>query len=157
MVMNCRTIIIALSLLLFATVALSQDITVNNNLIFGSVFSGVPKSISKKSPGEAAEFHISGTANAEISIDFSLQTYMHTNGANMRLDYSNIDCAMDSSASPDQTNPDRDNLNPWQSLTYRLGSTGLTIWLGGTVTPGLVQKPGDYTGMITLTVAYTGN
>ena len=36
-------------------------------------------------------------------------------------------------------------------------SNGLTIWLGGTAVPGLVQTSGSYTATIVLTVAYTGN
>jgi hypothetical protein len=146
-----------MAMILFAVTAEAQDITVNNNLEFGSVFPGVPKSISKKSPGEAAEFHISGTPNAEITIDFSLPTYMHTSGNNMVLQYSATDCAMDSSAVPDQANPGRDNLNPWQTMTYRLGTNGLTIWLGATVVPLQMQRPGSYSATVTLTVTYTGN
>jgi hypothetical protein len=137
--------------------ATAQDITVNNNLEFGSVFPGVPKSISKGTPGEAAEFHVTGTPNAEITIDFALPTYMHTSGNNMVLQYSATDCAMDSSAAPNQGSPGRDNLNPWQTLTYRLGANGLTIWLGATVVPVIMQRPGSYSATITLTVTYTGN
>jgi hypothetical protein len=152
-----KCISLALTIILAWSVVAAQDIAVENDLIFGTVFPGVPKAISKKSSGEAAEFHITGTPNAEIVLNFTLPTYMHTDGANMRLDYSSTDCALDSSATPDQVNPGLDNLNPWQTVTYRLGATGLTIWLGATVTPGLIQKPGDYTATITLTVAYTGN
>jgi hypothetical protein len=147
---------IAFVVLLFSSVA-AQDITVNNNLEFGSVFPGVPRAISKKTPGEAAEFRITGTPNAEITITFTLPTYMYTSGGNMVLQYSATDCSMDSSAIPDQANPGRDNLNPWQTLTYRLGSTGLAVWLGATVVPLSMQRPGNYSATITLTVAYTGN
>jgi hypothetical protein len=137
--------------------AAAQDITVNNNLEFGSVFPGVPKSISKRTPGEAAEFHVTGTPNAEITVDFALPTYMHTSGNNMVLQYSATDCALDSSAVPNQGSPGRDNLNPWQTITYRLGSAGLTIWLGATVVPVVMQRPGSYSATITMTVTYTGN
>lgn len=136
---------------------IAQDITVNNNLEFGSVFPGVPKSISKYSAGEAAEFYITGTPNAEITIDFTLPTYMYASGNTMVIYYSSTDCSMDSSATPNQSTPGRDNLNPWQTLTYRLGSAGLTIWLGATVVPVLMQRPGNYSATITLTVSYTGN
>jgi hypothetical protein len=134
-----------------------QDITVNNNLEFGAVFPGVPKTVSKYNAGEAAEFFITGTPNAEITIDFTLPTYMYDSGNTMVINYSSTDCAMDSSAMPNQSNPGRDNLNPWQTLTYRIGSAGLTIWLGATVVPVLMQRPGNYSATITLTVSYTGN
>jgi hypothetical protein len=147
---------VTLCIILFGSGS-AQDITVNNNLEFGPVFPGVPKSISKYSAGEAAEFFITGTPNAEITIDFTLPTYMYSSGSTMAIQYSTTDCAMDSSATPNQSSPGNDNLNPRQTLTYRLGSTGLTIWLGATVVPGLMQKPGNYSATITLTVAYTGN
>jgi hypothetical protein len=134
-----------------------QDITVNNNLEFGSVFPGVPKSISKYAAGEAAEFFITGTPSAEITIDFTLQTYMYASGNTMALQYSATDCSMDSSATPNQGSPGTDNLNPWQTLTYRIGSAGLTVWLGATVVPLIMQRPGNYSATITMTVTYTGN
>jgi len=144
-------------LLFLAGMVTAQDITVNNNLVFGPVFSGIPKIIAKTVGGEAAEFQITGTAGAEISLEFALPSYMHTNGANMRMVFSATDCALDSSATPNQTNPPVTDLNPYQTITYRLGSTGVTIWLGATVIPAVSQKPGDYDATITLTVAYTGN
>jgi hypothetical protein len=145
--------------LLFVTspITLAQNITVNDNLSFGSIFPGVPKTVSKYTPGEAAEFHIVGTPNAEVSIDFALPPYMHTTGDIMQLIFSITDCAIDSNAAPDQTHPMEDNINPRHTIISRLGSNGLTIWLGGSVVPTLNQKPGDYSGIIVLTVSYTGN
>jgi hypothetical protein len=154
--------IIAFCALLFmlpgiSSTAFAQDITVNENLTFGSIFPGVPKAISKYSPGEAAEFFISGTPNAEVAIDFTLPPYMYTTGDNMQLVFSTTDCSFDTSSAPDQTHPLNDNINPRHTIISRLGSSGLTIWLGGTVIPSLNQKPGAYSGSITLTVSYTGN
>mgnify|MGYP005831168381 CR=1 FL=1 len=134
-----------------------QSITVNNDLSFGDVFPGIPKSIAKTTPGSAAEFLISGTAGSEVSLDFTLPTYMNFGGYNMQLIFRDTDCALDSSAAPDQTDPGADNLDPWHTITYRLGSYGLTVWLGGTVVPRLNQRQGSYTALIVLTVAYTGN
>lgn len=154
--------IIAFFFLLFllpgiTSIAFAQDITVNDNLTFGPIFPGVPKSISKYSPGEAAEFFINGTPNAEVAIDFTLPPYMYTTGDNMQLVFSNTDCSFDTSATPDQTHPLNDNINPRHTIISRLGSSGLTIWLGGTVIPSLNQRPGAYSGAIVLTVSYTGN
>jgi hypothetical protein len=138
-------------------IALAQNITVNDNLSFGSIFPGVPKTISKYASGEAAEFHIAGTPDAEVAIDFTLPPYMYTTGDNMQLIFSTTDCAIDSSRTPDQAHPMDDNINPRHTIISRLGSDGLTIWLGGSVVPTLNQKPGDYSGIIVLTVSYTGN
>jgi hypothetical protein len=130
--------------------------TATNSLVFGDVFPGIPKVISKHAAGAAAEFQVTGEAGDEITIDFTLQTYMSQGGYNMQLVFSETDCAMDSSASPDQSNPGYDDRDPWHTITYRLGSSGLTIWLGGMLIPKLIQRNGDYTATIVLTVAYTG-
>ena len=137
--------------------AMAQTITVNNNLVFGDVFPGIPKTIDKANAGTAAEFQVSGTAGNEISIDFTLPTYMNRSGYNMQLIFRETDCAMDSSATPDQSNPNYDDIDPWHTITYALGLNGVTIWLGGIVVPRLNQMNGAYTASIVLTVAYTGN
>jgi hypothetical protein len=141
----------------FAGVASSQTITVNNNLVFGDVFPGIPKTISKSAAGSAAEFQVSGVAGNELSIQFTLPTYMNRAGYNMQMIFNETDCAMDSSATPDQSNPGYNNINPWHVITYGLGLNGLTIWLGGTVVPKLIQMNGAYSAQIVLTVTYTGN
>jgi hypothetical protein len=86
-----------------------------------------------------------------------LPTYMNSGMNDLQLVFSQTDCALDSSASPDQTNPRLNNLDPWHTITYRLGSGGLTIWLGGMAIPKIRQHDGAYSGTIVLTVAYTGN
>ena len=142
---------------IFGGVVSSQTITVNNNLVFGDVFPGIPKIISKSAAGSAAEFQVSGVAGNELSIQFTLPTYMNRSGYNMQMIFNDTDCAMDSSATPDQSNPGYNNINPWHAITYSLGLNGLTIWLGGTVVPKLIQMNGAYSGQIVLTVTYTGS
>ncbi len=137
--------------------ARGQNITVTNNLVFGNVFPGIPKSVPKTDAGAAAEFFVSGVAGNEVSVEFALPTYMNAAGLSMQLVFSQTDCAMDSSATPSQGSPGYNNLDPWHPMTYRLGSTGLTIWLGGTAIPKLNQPPGSYSATIVLTVSYTGN
>lgn len=153
----CCGFSIMLLLSVASPIALAQNISVNDNLSFGAIFPGVPKAVSKYAPGEAAEFHIEGTPNAEVAIDFTLPPYMHTTGDNMQLIFSATDCALDSSSAPDQAHPLEDNINPRRTIISRLGAGGLTLWLGGSVVPTLNQKPGDYSGVIVLTVSYTGN
>ena len=134
------------------------DVTLVNDLVFGNVYAGIPKVIPKQAAGAAAEFHVAGTAGDEVEITFlTLPTYINQNGFSMNVVISETDCAMDSSASPNQSNPGYNNLNPWQPITYRLGANGLTIWLGATLVPNLGQKPGSYSGLIQIKVKYTGN
>ncbi|MEW6412757.1 MAG: hypothetical protein AB1483_09830 [Candidatus Zixiibacteriota bacterium] len=148
----------ALAILLFAGgSSFAQNVTINNDLAFGAVFPGIPKAIDKATPGSACEFQITGTAGDEISINFTLPTYMNAGGFNMQMIFNETDCAIDTTASPDQSDPEFDDLDPWHTLTYRLGSNGLTIWLGGTVIPGIRQQQGSYNASIVITVQYTGN
>lgn len=149
---------ISITLILFCIKpSQAQSITIVNDLTFGDVFPGIPKSVLKYTPGAAAEYLITGTAGAEITIDFTLPTYMNVGGYNMQLVFRENDCAMDSSSTPDQTDPGYDNVDPWHTITYRLGSSGLTVWLGGMVVPRLKQQQGNYSGTIVMTVNYTGN
>jgi hypothetical protein len=73
----------------------------------------------------------------------------------MQMIFRDTDCSMDSSATPDQSNPVLDDQNPWHTITYNLGLNGLTIWLGGVLVPAIGQKNGSYSASIVLTVAYT--
>ena len=135
----------------------AQNITVNNDLTFGTVYPGIPKTVSKYTAGFAAEYYVSGTAGNEITIDLSLPKYMNDGSLNMQMIFMETDAAIDTSASPDQSNPEFDDLDPWHTLTYRLGSNGLYLWLGGIVVPGLTQGEGNYNSSIVITVTYTGN
>jgi hypothetical protein len=120
----CRSLLTILFFAATSSITLAQNISVNDNLSFGSIFPGVPKTVSKYTPSEAAEFHVTGTPNAEVSVDFALPPYMYTTGDNMQLIFSATDCALDSSASPDQAHPMEDNLNPRHTIISRLGSDG---------------------------------
>lgn len=135
----------------------AQNATAVSPLRFGNIYPGIPKQVTRYDAGGAAEFHISGVAGDEVSIEFTLPTYMNSGAYHMQLVFGETDCAMDSSAVPDQSNPGYDNLDPWHPITYRLGSGGITIWLGGMVVPSLAQKQGDYSATIVLTVIPTGN
>jgi len=138
--------------------AFGQSLTVTriSDMNFGSMFPGVPKEIDKAS-ADAIEFQVTGTAGAEITLDFSLPEYMAAGLYNMQVIFYQNSCAIDTSATPDQASPTFDDLDPWQTLTYRLGSSGMTVWLGCKAVPRLRQQSGSYTGDVVLTVNYTGN
>lgn len=136
---------------------IAQNITINNNLAFGTVIPGIPKTIDKSDAGSAAEFQITGVAGNEVTLDFSLPTYMNSGSNNIQLVFSETGCSIDTSTVPDQSSPIFDDLDPWHTMTYRLGANGMTVWLGGMSIPGLVQPAGSYSAVIVLTVAYTGN
>ncbi len=149
-------LVVVTTLFLIATNCPAQTITVVNDLVFGDLFPGVPKTISKYTAGEAAEFHVAGTNAAQISIQFTLPTKMTKIGVSIQLIFFDTDCSVDPRNKPVQTSPLHDNLDPWSTHLYKLGPKGLTIYLGCTAIPRIVQPPGAYTADIILTVAYTG-
>ena len=152
-----KTLLIVSIFLVWTSPCSDQTVTGVEDLAFGDIFSGVPKTASKKS-SDAAEFTVTGTVDAEVSLDFTLPQYLYTTGANMPMFFYNTDCQIDTTATGNQASPTYDDLNPNQTLTYSLGPNGkLTVWLGGQVVPGLVQKSGSYAATIRLTAAYTGN
>ena len=145
-------------LIIWVTSSAAQTVTATNDLLFGDIFAGVPKTILKSSSADAAEFTVAGTPGDELTLAFDLPTYLSTTGANMPVFFSGTDCAIDSTNPPDQSNPSADNLNPHELQTYRFGSSGqLNVWLGGKLVPGLVQKTGNYMATIRLTAVLTGN
>ncbi len=153
-----KYIILILILINWAGSCLAQTVTATSDLLFGDIYAGVPKTILKSSSSEAAEFTVTGTPGDELVLTLDLPTYLATTGANMPVFFSNIDCAIDSTNPPDQSDPSADDLNPHEILTYRFGSNGqLNVWLGGRLVPGLVQKPGNYMATIRLTAVLTGN
>ena len=150
-------LLIILFLFSLITSVYSQIPTPVVDLDFGTILTGVPKVVSKTDAGKAAEFTVSGTAGAEITIDFILPAYMYASSKTMRIVFSQTDCSMDSSATPDQSNPPFNDKNPWRVMTYGIGANGLSIWLGGLVMPEVNQASGNYTAPLTIQIQYTGS
>ena len=156
-----KRIILSVLILLFAislnpAMAQVSGVTVVNNLTFGDIFPGIPKEVSEKTPGQAAEYSVTGVAGSEVQIDFTLPTYMNNVGYNMQMIFKDTDCSLDSSGSADQTAPLYADQNPWKAITYGIGSGGISIWLGGKVVPRLRQEEGSYSADIVITVTYLG-
>lgn len=151
----CTIIVIGVLLTVAADVA-SQTVTGTQDLAFGNLFPGIPKEIGYSSTS-AAEWTVKGNGEAEVTLDFTLPQYMSISGANMQVFFSSTSCAVDSVTPADQSSPSASNLNPNGTITYRIGSDSLlTVWLGGTLIPGIVQKSGAYSATIRLTATYTG-
>ncbi len=157
MIVNCKLAIAFLFFLLIGTSAFAQPIVTGvSDLAFGTMYPGVPLKVDKAS-ASAAEFSITGTAGAEVTVTFTLPTYMNVSGYTMQMIFFNTDMAIDSNPTPNQLAPAYNDLDPWQTQTVRLGSAGLTVWLGGKAVPALKQQSGSYVADIVLTVQYTGN
>ena len=134
-----------------------QTVSGTQDLVFGNIYPGVPGQVAGSST-DAAEWSVSGDGLAEVTLDFTLPGYLYMTGANMPFFFSSTSCAVDSTDPPDQSSPSASGSNPNGPITYRIGFDSLlTVWLGGTIVPGLVQKAGSYSATIRLTVTYTGN
>ena len=130
-----------------------------HNLEFGTVFPGVDKTVDKSSPGFAGEFSVQGNNLAEVTIDFALpDSIMHEDSAAyMRITFVDPDASYDDGTGGGQAAPSG-TINPLGPSTQDLGPGGqMWLWIGGRVEPGITQTGGDYSGDITLTVAYTGS
>ena len=141
-----------------ATVVSSLSITGTNDLQFGTVTPGVSKAVDKSTVGFAGEWSITGTAAAEISIDFALPTQLQTSDSLGRMDISfRLNDASWSNGVTNQSAPSG-VLNPNGPTAQRIGAGGqMFVWVGGVVDPRLWQTGGDYSAEIMLTIAYTGN
>jgi hypothetical protein len=142
-----------------ATVVSSLSVIGTNNLQFGTVTPGVNKTVDKATVGFAGEWEVTGTANAEVSVDFTLPDSLVTTDslAFLRIAFSNADVSYDDGTGTGQTNP-AGILDPHGPGVLNIGSGAtLMFWIGGTVLPRISQTGGDYAADIVLTVAYTGS
>ena len=142
-----------------ATVVSSLNVIGTNNLQFGTVTPGVNKSVDKATVGFAGEWEITGTSNAEVSIDFQLPDSLVTTDslAFLRIVFNNTDASYDDGTGAGQIVP-AGVLDPNGPSTLNIGNLStLMIWIGGTVIPRIYQTGGDYAADVVLTVAYTGS
>ncbi|MEE9442190.1 MAG: hypothetical protein V3V99_05940 [candidate division Zixibacteria bacterium] len=151
-----------------ATVVTALTVAATSPLAFGTVYQGVPKSISKN-VADAAIFDIAGQANADLLLYLSLPEFVATATGDDRMTVvfgatvADIDTAL--AAQPgDPTSftdgwqaEDPHDLMAVAGATPCLGDAGFcAIFIGGKVIPTLDQTAGAYTGDIILTVAYDG-
>ncbi|MCK5125111.1 MAG: hypothetical protein KAR42_02550 [candidate division Zixibacteria bacterium] len=150
-----------------ATVVAALTVTASSPLAFGTVYQGVPKSISKN-VADAAVFDITGQANADLLLYVSLPEFIATSTGDDRMVISftatdaDIDTALVGAGDPATfvggwQAEDPHNLMGVAGGDPCLGDAGLcAIFIGGKVIPTLDQTAGAYTGDIILTVAYQG-
>lgn len=141
-----------------ATVVSGLRVTPMNNLNFETVLPGIRKSVDKTDVGFAGEWLVTGTALAELTIDFELPEYIYTNdsGASMVILFGPFDASYDDGTGGGQPAP-AGIMNPNGPSVLNIGADGIiTIWIGGSVWPSAWQTGGDYSGDIVLVVGYTG-
>ena len=137
----------------------TMTITTLRNLAFGTVIKGVSTTI-LPTAANSGEWEVAGSANAFATITFALPTVL-TNiqalpGSTMPVSFSATSALWRRSTN----NPAGATVfDPSVGVTdARFGpppSPFIYIWVGGTVSPALTNKPGIYTGVVIVTVFYT--
>ena len=141
-----------------ANVVTPLTVTASSPLAFGTVYQGVPKSVSKNSV-DAAVFDITGQANADLLLYLSLPEFLATSTGDDRMVIAFADNTLDiDTALASQPGDPTSFVGGWQGEDpHDLGDAGFcALYLGGKVVPTLDQTAGAYTADLILTVAYQG-
>ena len=145
-----------------ATVQTPLTVTATAALAFGTIFQGVPTSVTEDN-ASAGIFTITGQAGSGISLFLQMPDYMSTASGDDRMVilFSTTDCAIDTTANADPTTfgSGWQNQNPYNlpsGVIIGTGSTQTALFIGGSVNPTVDQTAGAYTADIILTVAYNG-
>ncbi len=146
-----------------ATVLTMITATASQNLNFGQIFGGTPKSMGYNKDDSSAIFTVTGQPSAGINLELILPEYLSlANGsARMPVIFSTTDAAIDTTTvTPSTVGAGNGwiNRNPHSLPAAVVGSGGTTkLYLGGKVVPSVDQKAGSYSGDIVLSVSYTGS
>lgn len=121
-----------------------------NDLNFGTVTAGTPK-VPASLASDAARFTISGQVATPVTVSFTLPTVLSgSGGATIPITFGSTDGLLWSAFPSTYT-----SFNPNAPFFTTTDGTGnLIVGLSGTVAPPVLSTTGNYTGTITLTVAY---
>ena len=133
------------------------------DLAFGNIFQGVPKSIGYNNDASSAIFTVTGEASAGINLQLILPEYVSLSDGSDRMTiiFSSTAAAVDTTTVTPSTVSASDgwiNQNPYNlPAAAVIGSAGTTkIYLGGKIVPSTDQIPGAYSGDLVLSVTYNG-
>jgi hypothetical protein len=131
------------------------SVTGQNELVFASVFPGLPEVVSFADAVNAGAFQVRGANRSEVALTFTLPAALvATGGRSLPLRFGPGDGGWNTQNDV----PTARTFDPRVVLTVRLSQQGrLFLWLGGTALPTATQAAGTYAGTVTLTAAYTGN
>lgn len=131
-------------------------------LDFGFVAPGTPTTIGPKS-ALAGKFVLHGSKNAEVRITFALPTVLTVGPNSMPISFADDPVAgkLGCHRNQDQQN-NCTTYTPSTPLVVRIRNNPqpqntFFVWIGGKVSPAVGQQPGTYTGLVTMSAAYTGN
>jgi len=157
-----RALVVALALGISATAAQAQgrstrgrplSVFGRQTLNFGTIFPGIPTTISRTDALNAGEFEVRGQKDTQVQIDLTLPPALTFGAQSLPLQFG----PGDGGYSPSGTIAAATVFDPRVQLVTTLSANGrLYLYLGGTVLPGPQQRSGAYAATIVLTVAYTG-
>lgn len=146
------SLIFCLALALTASRGLGAQVSVRGirGLSFGTVVPGVPGRVLRTDPANSGQLEIQGPFLTIIRFTFTLPTALNGPlGATMPVTFANNDAGW----SRTNSIADQQAINPHQGHTRILWTGGRAgVFLGGTVTPGVGQRAGGYTGTVVLSV-----
>lgn len=121
-------------------------------LTFGSLIAGTPSSVLRTDPARAGQFDLMAQNREVVLVSFSLPSAMSgPAGASLPVMFSGTDAGF----SQEQTIGDQVAFDPRTTYTGTMSRQGrASIFLGGTAMPAFNQPPGNYSGTVTLTIAY---
>ena len=148
-----------------ATILAALVVTATSPLAFGDTYQGVPKEIAR-TVADAGVFTISGVANAGITFYMTLPEYLSVAGDSDRMviSFRSTDCTIDTALAASPGDPTGGGIDGYIGIDPHNIPDGLNlsdngfcgVYIGGKVFPSVDQTPGNYTGSIILTCAYTG-
>lgn len=128
-----------------------QAIVINAgaDLVFGSVFPGVPKTIAV-TDGGAGRWDATGQGGVNVNMSFTLPTDLDNGGTLLPI------ASWTGCRDGDNTVVGCVTFTPAAGpIAAVFGGGGvLTVWIGATVTPSATQAPGAYSAIARLTLAY---
>lgn len=144
-----------------ATVLTPLTLTAQTPLAFTQVFPGLQKIVSPTTDGAnsatAAELRIAGNVGSQVNIAFTLPTVLTegTTSATMPISFAGNTACVAVGATPVRSGCSAFTPSLAGSTAYLTGGNAW-VWIGATVSPGVSQAAGAYTGTIVASVSYTG-
>ena len=136
-----------------ATVLAQLTVTGQNDLAFGQVIPGIPSTIAATDVGSAGRFLVSGGGSSTVQLSFDLPGELDgPESATMPITF-----ASDAAGWGETNNSLGGTFSPHTTQQESLVNGDLFVFIGGTVSPANDQAQGEYTGEITLNVAYISN
>lgn len=132
-----------------ATVLSALTVTAGNDLQFGNVTPGVNKTVAITDAG-AGTFNVTKGANSTVTLSFTLPTNL-ASGTDV-LPIGSWTGGWNTTATPagaTSFTPSAAGTN-----TTVTAETGLSVFVGATVSPAAAQPAGSYSGNVTMSVVY---